>query len=296
MAQGAHIEIFTELAIAWVVIFFRLFARGRQLGFRKLQVDDYLMPLAGCFYVGECVCAYSVHFFKEMAAAQMRPAKHGSYMRRVPQWVHLKDGSKFFLVGWLTYTGCLWTLKTCILIFYSRLTANVPLNNMKLRIRIAAGALIITFIAQVLVILLVCSPVTKTWSSGPNPSAKCLGPTAQTSTYTMLIFNILTDAYLMYLPIPVIWAAKLSTKQKLGLTALFAGAVVTAVFGFMRCIQIITATDMDGATRAGLWSVRESCTAVIVTNIPLIYPYLNQKARSLGTSATSMGGNSSGFP
>lgn len=31
-------------------------------------------------------------------------------------------GSKNQLAGWLTYTTVLWTLKTCMLIFYSRLT------------------------------------------------------------------------------------------------------------------------------------------------------------------------------
>lgn len=47
MASDATIEIFTELAVAWLVIAFRIFARIRQLGIGKLQVDDYLMLLAG---------------------------------------------------------------------------------------------------------------------------------------------------------------------------------------------------------------------------------------------------------
>ena len=48
---------------------------------------------------------------------------------------------------------------------------------------------------------------------------------------------------------------------------------------------------MDSASVAGLWSARESCTAVIVTNIPLIYPYLNQMVHSVRRTVTNVKGS-----
>ncbi|CAI6236057.1 unnamed protein product [Periconia digitata] len=276
------IEVFLELGIGWMIIVFRIFARSRQLGITKLQIDDYLMVFAGCLYAGEVTCAYFVAEMTRQQRAANRP-------RATPRLFDRESAGKIFLAGWLTYTALIWTLKTCILLFYSRLTQNVHINNMRLRIRIGAFALAITFVSLVCVILLVCSPLQPEWQNGPHPGGTCRGSSANSNTYVMLVFNVLTDVYLMYLPIPVIWAAKLDLKRKFGLTALFAGAVVTAVFGFLRCISIVTSPGLEGASVAGLWSARESCTAVIVTNIPLIYPYVNQLRHSIKAAASRSG-------
>ena len=47
MAENPLIEIFTDLGVAWLIVLFRVFARTRDLGFKKLQADDYLMVFAG---------------------------------------------------------------------------------------------------------------------------------------------------------------------------------------------------------------------------------------------------------
>ncbi|KAL6718197.1 hypothetical protein ACLMJK_004285 [Lecanora helva] len=66
--------------------------------------------------------------------------------------------------------------------------------------------------------------------------------------------------------------ARLPTKKKLGLIAMFMGGILTTIAGILRCALIITAGS-NGARQAGSWSVRESFIAVCVTNVPMIYPF-----------------------
>lgn len=42
-----HIEAFLLMALGVMVIALRMFARIKLVGFKKLQVDDYLMVVAG---------------------------------------------------------------------------------------------------------------------------------------------------------------------------------------------------------------------------------------------------------
>ena len=96
-------------------------------------------------------------------------------------------GSKNQIAGWVTYTTLLWALKTCMLIFYSRLTyvesASLSLGlhvlrlsrdgvkDMRMRIRVGAILLGVTYLATVLSILLGCQPFHRQWQINPDPGS-----------------------------------------------------------------------------------------------------------------------------
>jgi hypothetical protein len=96
-------------------------------------------------------------------------------------------GSKVQVVGWSLYTLLLWLLKTCMAIFYSRLTCvplpdprkqpltssvSMGLANMRTRIHIAYGLIAVTYIATICSILFGCHPMHKNWQINPNPGSQ----------------------------------------------------------------------------------------------------------------------------
>lgn len=60
--------------------------------------------------------------WKGLANSGMTPEYRASLSPDDEEYKLRVGGSKNQLVGWLVYTVLLWTLKTCMLIFFSRLT------------------------------------------------------------------------------------------------------------------------------------------------------------------------------
>jgi len=112
-----------------------------------------------------------------------------------PESKEYKDrvgGSKVQIVVWVVYTTLLWTLKICMLFFYSRLTyvslhpvccfgyVNICLqvirreNVDKMRPRIRMGFFILpaTFIVLLCVELFGCHPFQKHWQIYPDPGGE----------------------------------------------------------------------------------------------------------------------------
>jgi hypothetical protein len=52
--------------------------------------------------------------------------------------------------------------------------------------------------------------------------------------------NVVTDLYLMSIPIPMLWNSSLKPLKKAGLILLFSGGVFVTVAAILRCILIIT--------------------------------------------------------
>ncbi|KAL8758309.1 MAG: hypothetical protein Q9184_003965 [Pyrenodesmia sp. 2 TL-2023] len=93
------------------------------VGFKKLAPDDYLMVIAGALYAAETTVAYYVGAsWKGLANSGMTPEQRAALDPQDPEYQLRVGGSKNQLTGWLVYTVLLWTLKACMLIFYSRLT------------------------------------------------------------------------------------------------------------------------------------------------------------------------------
>lgn len=93
----------------------------------------------------------------------------------------------------------------------------------------------------------------------------------------------------------LIWKASLPTKRKIGMIGLFTGGIITAVFGFLRCIIILTTPGPAGAAAAGQWSIRESFVAIIVTNTPLIFPYFNKLWRNYNPKSSNGKSTNGGY-
>ncbi|KAL4997087.1 hypothetical protein BDV10DRAFT_201991 [Aspergillus recurvatus] len=298
MAQF-EVEAFTLLALAIVAIALRVVARWVIAGPKNFQLDDYLMPLAGVVYGLETGAAYCVGaWWMGMANNAMTDAQRlelsqhpdsEEYRLRV-------GGSKTQVLGWSLYTTLLWLLKACMAVFYSRLTAG--LINMRIRVQIAYVLIGATYIAVICSILFGCHPMHKNWQIYPDPGNYCQPAVSKIDVYVTVTLNVATDIYLLTIPMPILFKARLPIREKLELLVLFSGGIFVMAAGILRCVLIVTA-GANGAQQAGSWACRETFVAVIIGNAPMIYPFLRRVAKRAGvyiSTHTHHTGQSQSYP
>jgi hypothetical protein len=93
-------------------------ARVRRLGIRNLQVDDYLMMFAVVWYTILSVALTSVatgggsNLMSDDDIKNLTPTTHAERVR----------GSKWVFVSEHAFILCIWSLKACMLVIYSRIT------------------------------------------------------------------------------------------------------------------------------------------------------------------------------
>ncbi|KAI1191955.1 hypothetical protein F5B17DRAFT_448370 [Nemania serpens] len=201
--QSFVTEDFTLFAVGLVVTITRTFARVKQVGFKGLQGDDYLVWLAMLVYAAETALAYSV------GAVAMGLANNGmtDEQRRT-----LDPNSPEYHTR---VTGC--------------------------KIQLSDG----------------CQPAVST-----------------RVVWVYASLNIVSDLYLLSIPIPMLWNTTLALPKKLGLIVLFSGGVFIIVCALIRAVLIVT-DPIGGAQTAGSWAVRETFVAVITTNLPMVFPLIS---------------------
>lgn len=74
---------------------------------------------------------------------------------------------------------------------------------MRTRIIIAYVLLTITYLATALSLLLSCQPFHKFWQIYPDPGNICQPTRSKVYVFMCLLPNVLTDAYLSTIPLPV---------------------------------------------------------------------------------------------
>ncbi|KAM0716176.1 hypothetical protein Q7P37_008690 [Cladosporium fusiforme] len=273
-------EQFALLSIGLFTIMVRMVVRWRSVGPAQFQVDDYLMPLTGLIFIAEVVAAYLVgakfggltnSYMSDEERADIDPNSEEHYNR---VW-----GSKIQVIGWSFYAAILWGLKICITALYGRLTTGI--SHLELRVRIAYAILVASYIGVALTLLLSCQPFHHFWQVTPNPGPICQATNSPVYVLVVLITNVVTDLYLLSIPLPLLWGVNISLRRKLTLMLLFSGAVFIILAGTIRAVTILT-SGPDGAVSGSLWACRETFVAIIVTNLPIIHPLLRQIAKFLG--------------
>ncbi|KAJ5412751.1 hypothetical protein N7465_005056 [Penicillium sp. CMV-2018d] len=294
--DGFNTEAFTLLGVAIVIIGLRTTARWIMVGPKGFQADDYLMIVACVVYGLETGAAYMVGaWFMGLANNSMTDEQRKGLSPDSEEYRLRVGGSKVQVAGWSLYTLLLWLLKTCMAIFYSRLTAG--LVNMRIRIHLAYVLIAITYIATICSILFGCHPMEKNWQIDPNPGNYCQPAVSKIDIYVTVVLNVATDLYLISIPAPMLVKARLKWREKLELLVLFSGGLFVMMAGILRCVLILTA-GANGAQQAGSWACRETFVAVVIGNIPMIYPLVRRFTRRAGLYISSRGGSESypGYP
>lgn len=60
----------------------------------------------------------------------------------------------------------------------------------------------------------------------------------------VVILNIITDAYLLSIPLPLLWTVNISLKRKVPLMALFSGAAFVITASIIRAVTIMSVSPV----------------------------------------------------
>lgn len=114
--------------------------------------------------------------------------------------------------------------------------------------------------------------------------------------------NIVTDIYLILIPIPLLWGSTLRTVKKVASTIVLGAGIFVLVCATLKSIFVLvvslsTATirhprpglltphvlqdPVNGAQLAGSWGTREAFVAVVTTNLPMTFPLFRGWLRPL---------------
>ncbi|KAK7457394.1 hypothetical protein Landi51_01527 [Colletotrichum acutatum] len=268
--QSFTIEAWTLLTVGILFTMLRTYARVRSVGFKGLQADDYLVWVGAIFYAIETALAHSVGAVaKGMANNAMTDEQRVALSPDSDEYRLRVVGSIIQLCGWSSYSVLLWSLKASLLVFYLRLTAGLG-RGYRLRIYFGFGFLVLSWIVVIMNLFLACRPFHKNWQINPDPGNVCQPAISNQVVWVYLAFNVSTDLYLLSIPLPMLWQARLKPIKKWGLLFLFSGGLFVVVCATLRCIMIVT-DPKNGAQLAGSWAVRETFVAVITANLPMVF-------------------------
>lgn len=193
-----------------------------------------------------------------------------------------------FVLEIFTITGT-WTIKSCLLILYSRLTLVVHeilvfkksnmhatvltlarrhiLAKQYLMVKIAAGYCVVTYLVVIFMFVFYwCSPTPEYWAV-PVRIDQCA------TYYNHMIFatacNISSDILLLLIPIPIIFKTRLPTKRKIILVCILG----LGVFNILAAILNRYYNFSNPNSYVFLyWYVAEVGIAMLVGNMPLCWP------------------------
>ncbi|CBF88647.1 uncharacterized protein ANIA_00857 [Aspergillus nidulans FGSC A4] len=255
-------ETWTLYAVGMLGVVLRFIARIRRLGIQNLQWDDYVMVFAVIWYTILCVALNEVasgggsNLMTQEDIDNLTPE---IYDERV-------KGSKWVFVSEHAFILAIWSMKTCMLIIYARITEGLPQRKWVnyLAIYVALG-----FIAVELSLFLICRPLSNYWAV-PTPNPQC-----STFQYYEIIQGcvaITADIAMLLIGLPLLMQVRVPLKQKLILVIIFGMGVfviVAAILTKVYCLvpELISYVYMN-------WYFRETTVAILVTNLPLIWSLL----------------------
>jgi hypothetical protein len=113
------------------------------------------------------------------------------------------------------YLPTVMVIKVTFFLFFERVFS--PNKTMKWLIRGGIFAVVAFYIAIFFRSVFLCKPVALAWN--PTLTGSCLK--LEVTPYTTAVFNIISDIYILLLPMPLIWNLNLKTQRKMRLIAVF---------------------------------------------------------------------------
>lgn len=177
-------------------------------------------------------------------------------------------GSKLVLVVEQMQLVTIWLIKACLLIMYKRMTVFLPQHKIVL---ITAAYTGLTFVVmEILYFAVWCRPFSQYWAVPPN-NPQCSAATHH--LITNAVFNISSDLIIISIPLPLLFKVRLPLKNKAVLLGIFAIGAFTIIAAALNKYYSFTHPFGQEWT---IWYLRESYTALLCANLPLIYPLIQR--------------------
>lgn len=115
----------------------------------------------------------------------------------------------------------------------------------------------------------------------------CTPAVSKPIVWTCYSLNVITDLYVIALPLPLLFKTTMKMWKKVGLGILFSGGAIVIVFATIRCV-LLSIDPKNGAPLSGNWGLREAFVAIITTNFPVVFTLikgmLGPAFKSVGTT------------
>jgi hypothetical protein len=180
-------------------------------------------------------------------------------------------GSKLVLIVEQMQILTIWLIKTCLLLLYNRMTTILPQHTIVVATSIYVAVAFV--IMEVLYFGVWCRPFHQYWAL-PTNSKQCSAATNH--LITNAVFNISSDLIILSIPLPLLFRVRLPKKNKAALFTVFLIGAFTIVAAVLN--KYYSFTEPFG-TEWTIWYLRESYTALLCANLPLIYPLIQRVFR-----------------
>ncbi|KAK4549756.1 hypothetical protein LTR36_005057 [Oleoguttula mirabilis] len=258
-------EVWGLYAVGIIVLLARICVRLRTVGVRKFQGDDYLILFVIFCYTADavlCTLTYQYGTNVDYTAAQLAQFNDAEIQNII-------FGSKMELLAWYSYTALVWTLKACMICFYNRLTFGLDVN---FYIKSLSLACAVTYVATFLTVTLACLPYSRNWQISPYPPVRCT--IRAQNLYVTTCLNVVTDAAMLAIPLPILWHLRVPLTRKLALAAMLCSGVFVITAAIVRLVESLNAHP--SALNENRWGLRETLAGVIAINIPILRPLFSK--------------------
>ncbi len=174
-------------------------------------------------------------------------------------------GSKIVVVSEQAMLNVIYTIKSCMLIMYTRLTLGLASQR---AVRYLAVYVACGLVATETAFFTACRPFDGYWAM-PPPDPQCT--TLQYYALVQGCFNISSDLLMLSIPLPLVLRVTMPWRHKAVLLVIFGMGTFVIVAALLT--KIFNLTDIWDPTYM-LWYVREASVAVYVSNLPMIWPLL----------------------
>ncbi|KGO77306.1 hypothetical protein PITC_092660 [Penicillium italicum] len=214
--------------------------------------------------------AYSVgHVSGGLANNGMTTAQREALLPSNPVYRARVIGSKIQIAGWTTYAALINSLKLSMLAFYIRLMDGLG-RRYQIPIYLGFGLVAGCFLASVITIFAACRPFHKNWQINPDPGTVCQPAISTPVIAVSFAANLITDPYLIFIPIPMLWQSSLKPLKKIAATIVLSSGVFILVCATIKSVFLLVDPE-DGAQLANEWGTRETFVAVVTTNLPMVF-------------------------
>ncbi|KIW75663.1 hypothetical protein Z517_10405 [Fonsecaea pedrosoi CBS 271.37] len=276
---------YAMIGVTSIVFLARALVRVRQP--KRFQAEDVFLVLAYLFFLALTI----MYIVVTPVMFRVTDASSG----KIPVYPEILSDSlfmiKIFFANTMIFWFTLYSVKFAFLCLYRRLMTGIP---MYMRLWwAAAGFCIVTLIGCVITDFTSCHSM-HAWFT-PGLCSEDRDVQAQiASLYFAYAVDVLSDLFIMFLPLRLIWKLQRPKSQKVGIGALFCVGLICIIFATIRVVQIGVKTEghsTPSSSWLALWAIVESAVTIIVGCCPGLY----SKAKEAQTSRKN-GSKKSGMP
>ncbi|TVY63196.1 hypothetical protein Focb16_v015178 [Fusarium oxysporum f. sp. cubense] len=278
------IESWTLYVFGTLILFSRFAVRFKTVGWRGLQGDDFFSVLVLIFYAVDAFTVHLIYYLGTNIEAGVAAKIHTLTKDDIHEY---ETGSKLELAAWYAYTALIWSLKGTMLCFFSRMTIgtwhNMFVKTVSVLCAVSYLAVFLTVSnlsvefgfegrADCVQITFGCFPTQKNWQVVPDPGEKCSFKMQNFLVTTVL--NVLTDALILGIPMPLLWKLQVPFRKKLVIGLLLSSGAFVIAAAIIRVVLTLSANP--SALTINAWGVRETIVGILTVNIPILRPIFSK--------------------